>query len=118
MSGPVDPATGKTLPIDAIQRVLVICHPVHVYAIPPLTSLKGYNAADWTVPDPNNKGQTRQIFTARLRVLETAVPAPPPLPPKPSPGRRSPTVSQHPPSTEQTQQEKVKTDILLEDPNS
>src|SRR5436190_11339502 len=104
MSGPVDPATGETLPLDAIQRVLYLCHPVHVYAIPPLRSMKGYTAADWTVPDPNNNGQTRQIFTARLRILETALPAPPSLPPNSSAGRRTPAVSPHPPPTDQTQQ--------------
>ena len=54
---------------DAIQRVLFIASTVHIYNIPPLTSNKGYTAAQWT-PD-NNK---RQIFTARLRIIETAVP--------------------------------------------
>lgn len=113
MSGPVDPATGKTLSIEAIQRVLFICHPVHVFAIPPLTSMKGYTAADWTVPDPNNNDQTRQIFTARLRILETAIPAP--LPPSNNPRRPAP-----PPlaPTASEPLEKVKTDILLEDPST
>ncbi|MCJ1465037.1 hypothetical protein MMC07_003652 [Pseudocyphellaria aurata] len=54
---------------DAIQRVLFIASNVHVYKIPPLTSTKGYLAAHWTAD--SNK---RQIFTARLRVLETAIP--------------------------------------------
>lgn len=82
----MDPATGRPLE-DAIQRVLFIASAVHVYNIPPLTSTKGYNASTWTAD--NNK---RQIFTARLRILETAVPDP----------------------TNST--EKVTTDILLEDP--
>ena len=84
----IDPATGQPLPTDAIQRILFIAPSVHVYNIPPLTSTKGYVAATWTAD--NNK---RQIFTARLRILETAVPAP-------------------------NNEETVKTDILLEDPSN
>jgi len=84
----IDPSTGRPLPADAIQRVLFIAPKVHVYNIPPLTSTKGYVAASWTAD--NNK---RQIFTARLRILETAVPAP-------------------------NNEESVKTDILLEDPSN
>lgn len=76
----VNPATGAPLPADALQRVLFVARTVHVYAIPPLTSMKGYTAAEWTE-------QNRQIFTGRLRVLETAV------------------------------NDSVTTDILLEDPN-
>lgn len=59
------------LPSDAIQRVLFIASTVHIYSIPPLTSNKGYTAAQWTAD--NNK---RQIFTARLRIIETAIPLP------------------------------------------
>jgi hypothetical protein len=88
----IDPATGRPLPADAIQRILFIAPSVHIYSIPPLTSTKGYVAASWTA-DP-----ARQIFTARLRILETAVPVPSPTPQ--SPGALD---------------EKVKTDILLED---
>lgn len=84
----VDPATGRPLPTDAIQRILFIAQTVHVYNIPPLTSTKGYVAATWTAD--NNK---RQIFSARLRILETAIPTP-------SGG------------------ETLKTDILLEDPKN
>ncbi|EEH49428.1 uncharacterized protein PADG_05507 [Paracoccidioides brasiliensis Pb18] len=113
MSGPIDPASGQTLPIDAIQRVLFVCNPVHVYAIPPLTSMKGYTAADWTVPDPKNNNKTRQIFTARLRVLETAIPPPP------AAQCQSQSQSQSQPgATAAGMQVKVKTDILLEDPNT
>jgi len=83
----IDPATGRPLPSDAIQRILFIAQSVHIYNIPPLTSTKGYIAATWTAD--NNK---RQIFTARLRVLETAIPT----------------------STGET----LKTDILLEDPKN
>ena len=92
------PTGGTPLPDDAIQRILFVCNPVHVYAIPPLTSMKGYTAADWTTPDPRNNDQTRQIFTARLRIVETAIPIPA------RPGA--------------AEQEKVTTDILLEDPNN
>lgn len=44
---------------------------MHIYNIPPLTSNKGYTAAAWTA-DAN----ARQIFTARLRIIETALPLP------------------------------------------
>ncbi|RDW80693.1 hypothetical protein BP5796_05391 [Coleophoma crateriformis] len=84
----IDPSTGRPLPPDAIQRVLFIAPSVHVYNIPPLTSNKGYVAATWTAD--NNK---RQIFTARVRILETAIPQP-------------------------NGEESVKTDVLLEDPSN
>lgn len=41
-----------------------------MYNIPPLTSTKGYVAKSWT--DNNN---ARQIFTARIRIVETAIPS-------------------------------------------
>lgn len=63
-------ASAVDLPADAIQRVLFIASSVHVYQIPPLTSTKGYSAASWTADSK------RQIFTARLRVIETALPLP------------------------------------------
>ncbi|KAI0387616.1 DUF1681-domain-containing protein [Hypomontagnella monticulosa] len=84
----IDPATGKTLPADAIQRVLFVASSVHVYNIPPMVPGKGHVAATWTANDSQ-----RQIFTARVRVIETAVPVPG--------------------STDG--EEKVKTDIVLED---
>lgn len=83
-----DPATGEKLPQDAIQRILFIGRTVHVYNIPPLASTKGYTAATWT-EDPQ-----RHIFTCRLRVVETALPQP------------------------NGQDDKVKTDIILEDPSN
>jgi hypothetical protein len=89
MEPTLDPATGKPLPVDAIQRILFISPSVHIYNIPPLSSTKGYIAAGWTA-DP-----ARQIFTARLRVLETAIPTP---------------------NSRDGSEESVKTDILLEDP--
>ncbi|KAF3767776.1 DUF1681-domain-containing protein [Cryphonectria parasitica EP155] len=82
-----DPATGEKLPQDAIQRILFISMNVHVYNIPPLTSTKGHMAAHWT-DDPK-----RHISTCRLRVIETAVPQP----------------------GAQGADDKVKTDIVLED---
>lgn len=66
-----DPTTGQPLPADAIQRALFIAAQVHIYQIPPLTSSKGYKASAWTAND--NKCH---IFTARLRVMETALPTP------------------------------------------
>lgn len=83
-----DPATGEKLPSDAIQRVLFIASGVHVYNIPPLASTKGYTAATWT-EDPK-----RHIITCRLRVVETALPQP------------------------DGAEDKVKTDVVLEDPSS
>ncbi|KAI1099884.1 DUF1681-domain-containing protein [Jackrogersella minutella] len=67
----IDPATGRPLPSEAIQRVLFVASSVHVYNIPPMTPGKGHVAASWTADDGK-----RQIFTARLRVIETAVPVP------------------------------------------
>ncbi|KAF2799002.1 adaptin ear-binding coat-associated protein 1 NECAP-1 [Melanomma pulvis-pyrius CBS 109.77] len=66
-----DPLTGLPLPNTAIQRILFLAPKVHIYQIPPLTSTKGYQASTWTAD--NNK---RQIFTARLRILETSIPHP------------------------------------------
>ncbi|RKF84010.1 NECAP-like protein [Golovinomyces cichoracearum] len=86
----IDPTTGEPLPLESIQRVLFISRSVFVYQIPPLTSNKGYIAASWTAD--NNR---RQIFTARLRILETAIP----FPSAPS-------------------GEKLRFDILLEDPSN
>ncbi|KAG9228208.1 hypothetical protein BJ875DRAFT_478073 [Amylocarpus encephaloides] len=91
----IDPTTGRPLPPDAIQRILYIAPSIHVYNIPPLTSTKGYVAASWT--ENNNK---RQIFTARLRILETAIP---------TPNTALGTASG---------EENVKVDILLEDPSN
>ncbi|KAF2188262.1 adaptin ear-binding coat-associated protein 1 NECAP-1 [Zopfia rhizophila CBS 207.26] len=85
-----NPLTGQPLPSTAIQRILFIAPKVHIYQIPPLTSTKGYNAASWTAD--NNK---RQIFTARLRILETSIP-----------------------SSDPDDTEKVTTTLLLEDPGN
>lgn len=64
----IDPTSGDPLAAsaNAIQRVLFSADGVHVYDIPPLSSNKGHLAAQWTA-EPK-----RQIFTARLRILETA----------------------------------------------
>lgn len=74
---------------DAIQRVLFLASGVHIYQIPPLTSNKGHLAAHWTAPNTS----ARQIFTARLRIIETAVPL-------------------------ENESESLSTDILLEDPGT
>lgn len=66
----VDALTGQPLPAHAIQRILYLAPTVHVYQIPPATSVKGYQASTWTAD--NNR---LQIFTARLRVVETSVPS-------------------------------------------
>lgn len=62
----LDPTTGSELPADAIQRILFIANTAHVYNIPPRPTTKGHIAASWT-GEP-----ARHIFTARIRVLETA----------------------------------------------
>ncbi|KAH7130440.1 adaptin ear-binding coat-associated protein-like protein 1 [Dendryphion nanum] len=85
----VDPLTGAPLPSTAIQRILFLAPKVHVYQIPPLTSTKGYQASTWTAD--NNQ---RQIFTARLRILETSIPL------------------------NNGDDEKVTTTLLLEDPST
>lgn len=87
-----DPATGRALPSDAIQRVLFIANAVHVYNIPPLTSMRGHNAASWTA-DP-----ARHIFTSRLRVVETS--------------------SEGPEPDSSFAAANVKVDVVLEDPSS
>jgi hypothetical protein len=86
----IDPLTNKPLPANAIQRILYIAQKVHVYQIPPATSTKGYQASSWTAN--NNK---LQIFTARLRIVETSIP-----------------------SDTEDGDEKVTTTLLLEDPKS
>src|SRR5690348_17349248 len=80
----LDPATGHSLGPDAIQRVLFIANSVHVYNIPPIVPGKGHVAASWTADSQ------RQIFTSRLRIIETSVTLP-------------------------SGEEKMKTDIVLED---
>jgi len=67
-----DPATGRLLPESdsAFQRVLFVANNVHVYGIPPLTSTKGFNASSWTSP---TQPTAQQIFTARLRIIETTL---------------------------------------------
>ncbi|GAB7362651.1 hypothetical protein MBLNU230_g2960t1 [Neophaeotheca triangularis] len=87
---PTDPATNRPLPVDAIQRTTHTTPSVHIYAIPPLASTSGFKATSWTSP-PNPTA--KQIFTARLRVLET---------------------SHH----DTSNPDSIKTDILLEDGNS
>lgn len=89
-----DPLTGEPLPPTAIQRILYLAPKVHVYQIPPLTSTKGYSASSWT--DANNPS-ARQIFTARLRILETSIPSP---------------------TATDDAAERVSTTLLLEDPSS
>lgn len=102
----IDPSTGLSLPASAIQRILYITPKVHVYAIPPLTSNKGYTASQWTVQPP--------IFTARLRILETAVPTTTTTSSKPSSSSSSGSVT----NPTLNPGESVTTTILLEDPSS
>ncbi|KAH7061993.1 hypothetical protein BKA63DRAFT_527225 [Paraphoma chrysanthemicola] len=86
----VDPLSGQPLPANAIQRILYLAPKVHIYQIPPATSTKGYQASTWTA---NNS--KLQIFTARLRVVETSIP-----------------------SERDDGDEKVTTTLLLEDPKT
>ncbi|KAK2766872.1 hypothetical protein FQN54_006186 [Arachnomyces sp. PD_36] len=95
---------------ETIQRILFLSPSVHIYAIPPLTSTKGYTASDWTLPDPRNGNKTRHIFTARLRILETS----PVEQPEPDSAGGTTGTS----SGSGSGSGKVKIDILLEDPSS
>jgi len=52
---------------DPMQRLLFTTPSVHIYAIPPLTSTRGFNAGPWTAPP---KPTAQQIFTARMRIFE------------------------------------------------
>ncbi|KAM3563661.1 hypothetical protein MY1884_001130 [Beauveria asiatica] len=97
----LDPATGRPLPADAIQRVLFMAEKVHVYSIPPMASMRGHVAASWTT-DPS-----RQIFSARIRVIETCYDSCPS--PSPSPSSSSS-------SSPHRQQQQLKVDTVLEDP--
>ena len=66
----IDPATGQELPDSAIQRVVFVTNNVHVYGIPPISSNRGFSASNWTSP---SQPTAQQIFTARLRVIETSI---------------------------------------------
>lgn len=68
----LDPATGRPLPDSdtSFQRVLFATADVHVYGIPPITSTKGFSASSWTSP---TQPTAQQIFTARLRIIETSI---------------------------------------------
>ncbi len=87
----LDPATGRALPADAIQRILFIANKLHVYNIPPLTSMRGHNASTWTTDT------SRHIFTARLRLVET---------------------SHDSSSSSSSSQQQLKVDVVLEDPST
>lgn len=91
----IDPATGRSLGSDAIQRVLFVAGAVHVYNIPPMTPGKGHVAASWTAG-----GNRNHIFTARLRVIETSLA----VPTTPTGGEEA-----------RGEEEQVKTDVVLED---
>ncbi|KAF2752741.1 adaptin ear-binding coat-associated protein 1 NECAP-1 [Pseudovirgaria hyperparasitica] len=93
-----DPLTGAALPATAIQRVLYICPRAHIYQIPPLRSTKGHSASQWTaVGNPT----AQEIFTARLRIVETAIPT-----------QASASTADH------AQEEKVTVNVLLEEASS
>lgn len=94
---PIDPTTGQPLPSDAIQRILFVAHPVHVYNIPPLTSMRGHSASSWT-EDP-----ARHIFTARLRVVETSFES---------------TTTPDSNSSSNNSTTSIKIDLVLEDPST
>ncbi|KAK3390563.1 hypothetical protein B0H63DRAFT_119495 [Podospora didyma] len=97
MEPTIDPATGRALPADAIQRILHIARAVHVYNIPPLSSTRGHTAVNWT-DDPK-----RHIFTCRARIIETSIPAP------------FVDSATSPTSASSNAADKVKVDVVLED---
>lgn len=65
-----DPTSGAELPDSAIQRIVFVANDVHVYGIPPISSNRGFSASTWTAP---TLPTAQQIFTARLRIIETSV---------------------------------------------
>jgi hypothetical protein len=65
-----DPTTNQDLPDSAIQRIVFLTSNVHVYGIPPISSNKGFSAGSWTSP---TQPTAQQIFTARLRIIETSI---------------------------------------------
>lgn len=103
----LDPATGKPLPEDAIQRILFIANTAHVYNIPPRPSNQGHVAASWTADSK------RHIFTARLRVLETSLPSPLPY---------DSTTAESGAATNSLDatgpEDELKVDVVLEDPKT
>ncbi|EGE04693.1 hypothetical protein TEQG_03867 [Trichophyton equinum CBS 127.97] len=123
-----DPRTGQPFPPSTIQRVLYSCGAVHVYALPPLTSMKGYLAASWT------SNSDSEIFAGRLRVLESAVPVKVPASkPATTTALRTPnrplalpeeepdvqpettTTTTTTTTTEEEEEERLQVDILLEE---
>ncbi|KOS20483.1 Adaptin ear-binding coat-associated protein 2 [Escovopsis weberi] len=107
----LDPTTGEALSDAAIQRILFLANTVHVYQPPPLSSMKGHYASSWT-DDPQ-----RHIFTARLRVFETSLPA------SSTSSSSSSSSSSHPPSSSSSTgagpaPDIIKIDLVLEDPAS
>jgi len=75
--------------MESIQRILFIAPKVHIYAVPPLSSNSGYKAGDWKVDHEKSR-----IFTARIRIVETAT------------------------EDADGKEEKVCTDVRLEDPKT
>ncbi|KAI4165471.1 MAG: hypothetical protein LQ342_000881 [Letrouitia transgressa] len=87
-------------PPDSIQRNLFLCPLVHIYAIPPLRSLKGYTTTSWTpLTDPTSPSSAP--VRTRLRVLETAVS---------DPGAKKDE------GGEEEEKQRISTSVLLEDP--
>ena len=94
------PYDALSAPSEIIERILFLASKVHVYAIPPLSSNKGHQASAWTSPP------SKEIFTARLRVLESSNP--------------SPTASATSSSRQalQSSSPSLTVSVLLEDPNT
>ncbi|EFR00250.1 hypothetical protein MGYG_03253 [Nannizzia gypsea CBS 118893] len=111
-----DPRTGQPFPPSTIQRVLFSCGNVHVYALPPLTSMKGYLASSWTGSGSTGTGTgtSSEIFSGRLRVLESAVS----VPVSTSSTHRTPNRPLALPEEEEEEtreEERLQVDILLEE---
>ncbi|EFE42233.1 hypothetical protein TRV_03013 [Trichophyton verrucosum HKI 0517] len=115
-----DPRTGQPFPPSTIQRVLYSCSAVHVYALPPLTSMKGYLAASWT------SNSASEIFAGRLRVLESAVPVKVPPASRPATALRTPNrplalpeeepdLQPEAKEEEEEEEQRLQVDILLEE---
>ncbi|KAI4251936.1 MAG: hypothetical protein LQ352_004563, partial [Teloschistes flavicans] len=93
-------------PADTITRILFLSPNVHIYAVPPLSSNKGYTTTSWT---PLTSPPTRQLpnpepITTRLRVVESSTSTP----------LTAPTSQEHQ-DQDQQQRPHITTSILLEE---
>ncbi|KAL9584285.1 MAG: hypothetical protein Q9212_002228, partial [Teloschistes hypoglaucus] len=110
-------------PAETITRILFLSPHVHIYAVPPLSSNKGYTTTSWTplTSPPTAQTPKPEPITTRLRVIESSAPPPPPSRPTPSSSSNFPTSSTSKSSQEnqdhdhEEKQPTITTTILLEE---